>query len=69
MIDPFTERPIEEDPLMEYYKTHNTIARLHLEIIALQNHLILNVIPRLAIGREEEEINKTAKELLDWDRS
>jgi len=67
MIDPFTGKPTEEDPLMEYYKIHNAIARFQLQIIALQNHLLINIIPRLAISREGAEIDAIAKELLDWD--
>jgi len=69
MIDPFTGKPIEDDPLMEYYKIHNAITRFQVQIIALQNHLLMNVIPRLAISKEGEEIDKIAKELLDWDQS
>lgn len=66
-MDPFTEKPIEDDPLMEYYKIHNAIARFQMQIIALQNHLLMNIIPRLAISREGAEIDAIAKELLDWD--
>ena len=66
-MDPFTGKPIEDDPLMEYYKIHNAIARFQMQIIALQNHLLMNVIPRLVISREEAEIDAIAKELLDWD--
>jgi len=69
MIDPFTRQPIENDPLMEYYKVHNAIARFQMQIIALQNHLLMNIIPRLAISREGAEIDKIARELLNWDCS
>lgn len=68
MIDPFTGLPIEEDPLLEYYKVHNVITQLQLQIIGLRNYLLLKVIPQLAIGREEEEIDEIAKELLNWDQ-
>lgn len=67
MIDPLTGVPMKEDPLMEYYMVHNTIAQLQVKIIALQNHLLMNIIPRLAISREGAEIDAIAKELLDWD--
>ena len=66
-IDPFTRQPIEDDPLMEYYNIHNAIAHFQLQIIALQNHLLIYIIPRLAISREGAEIDAIAKELLDWD--
>lgn len=66
-MDPFTGLPIEEDPLLEYHTVYNTITRLHLQIIALRNHLLLNVIPRLAIQKEGAEIDAIAKELLNWD--
>lgn len=73
IIDPFTGQPIgegkqEQDPLQEYYQVHNAITRLQLQMIALRNYLIINVIPRLAIGREEMEIDVIAKELLNWDQ-
>ena len=67
MIDPFTRQPMKEDPLMEYYMIHNTITQLQIKIITLQNHLLMNIIPRLAISREGAEIDAIAKELLDWD--
>ena len=67
-INPFTGLPIEEDPLQEYYQVHNAITRLQLQMIALRNYLIINVVPRLAIQREESEIDIIAKELLNWDQ-
>jgi hypothetical protein len=67
-IDPFTGLPIEEDPLLEFYAVHNEITMHLIRINLLRTKLLLDIIPRLAIRREEAEINEIAKELLNWDQ-